>query len=760
MNTASTLDSRQLSSNTISNSKGELKAITTRSGVSYEGPPIPPLFSSLPKVVEREPEVTKDTVQPSASINLMPLSIWEKLSLPELTPTQMILELADRSTTRPASIAEDVFVKVGKFHFLIDFVVVDYVVDPRIPLILGRPFLRTGRALIDVYGEELTLRVNNEAITFKVGQTSSFSYNYAESINQIDVIDVACEEYSQEVLGFFNFLLEETNAFLDIKDEPISLEINDSYYDSEGGILLLEEFLNDDPSSPALPPQELIIVEPKNEKSSIHEPPVVELKDLSPHLEYAFLEGDDKLHVIISKDLKDEEKTALIKVFKSHKRALTWKLSDIKGFNPEFYTHKILMEDDFKLAVQHKRRVNSKIHEGGITVVKNEENEVIPTRLVIGQHMCIDYRKLNDATRKDHFPLPFMDQMLERLARNEYYCFLDGFSGYFKFPSTLKIKKRAHSRILMECLPTVACLSAYVMHRGIVLGHKISKNEIKVDKAKVDVIAKLPHPTTVKGVGSFLGHAGAVLGQRKTKPFQPIHYASKTIIDDQAHYTMTEKELLAVMEKSRNVMKCLKLPSKFTRSLTYGASISWDCSCLHEGTCTYSSRSTTCLNRFGTPRAIISDRGTHFCNDQFTKVMLKYGVNHRLATVYHPQMSGQVEVSNPDLKRNLERTAYENSLIYKEKTKRIHHSKIKDRIFNVGDRVLLFNSRLKMFSGKLKTRWTGPFTASQVFPYGIVELSQTEGPNFKVNGHTLKHYFGGDIPPMVFLNLQTFPKDQ
>ncbi|GJS10065.1 reverse transcriptase domain-containing protein [Tanacetum coccineum] len=244
--------------------------------------------------------------------------------------------------------------------------------------------------------------------------------------------------------------------------------------------------------------------------------------------------------------------------------------------------------------------------------------------------------------------------------------------------------------------------------------------------------------------------------------------------------------------------------------------------------------------RFGTPRAIISDRGTHFCNDQFAKVMSKYGVTHRLATAYHPQTSGQVEVSNRGLKRILERTvgenraswsdklddalwafrtafktpigctpyqlvygkschlpvelehkaywalkhvnfdlktagdhrklqlnelnelrdqAYENSLIYKEKTKKLHDSKIKNRIFNVGDQVLLFNSRLKIFSGKLKTRWSGPFTIAQVFPYRTVELSQPDGPNFKVNGHRVKHYFGGDIPPKVVPDLHTLPKD-
>ncbi|GKB96959.1 reverse transcriptase domain-containing protein [Tanacetum coccineum] len=244
--------------------------------------------------------------------------------------------------------------------------------------------------------------------------------------------------------------------------------------------------------------------------------------------------------------------------------------------------------------------------------------------------------------------------------------------------------------------------------------------------------------------------------------------------------------------------------------------------------------------RFRTPRAIISDRRTYFCNDKFAKVMSKYGVAHHLSTAYHPQTSGQVEVSNRGLKRIPERTvgenraswsdklddalwafrtafktligctsyklvyrkschlpielehkaywalkhanfdfktvsdhwklqlnelnelrdqAYENSLIYKERTKKLHDSKIKNRIFNVGDRVLLFNSRLKIFSGKLKTRWSGPFTITQVFPYGTIELSQPDGPNFKVNGHRVKHYFGGDIPSKVVPDLQTIPMD-
>nr|GFA42387.1 reverse transcriptase domain-containing protein [Tanacetum cinerariifolium] len=204
-------------------------------------------------------------------------------------------------------------------HFSADFVVIDFDADPRVSLILERSFLRTRRALIDVYEGELTLRVGKQDVTFNLDQTSRYSANYdAMSVIRIDLIDISCEEYSQEVLGFS----VKTDAFLAVDDEPISPEIDGSYYDSEGDILLLEEFLNDDPSLPPLPPQELKFVKPTNEKYSIDKPPVVELKDLPPHLEYAFLEGDDKLPVIIAKDLKDEEKTALM---------IAWKLFDIKG---------------------------------------------------------------------------------------------------------------------------------------------------------------------------------------------------------------------------------------------------------------------------------------------------------------------------------------------------------------------------------------------------------------------------------------------
>ncbi|GJT83952.1 reverse transcriptase domain-containing protein [Tanacetum coccineum] len=404
--------SSTLPSNTIPNPRNEAKAITTRSGVSYDGPPIPP------PVVEKESEVTKDTELPStediqppplvqeqtkdkepieepsfvankakpnlpypsrlnkqkiqfdnylaladlgASINLMPLSIWKKLGFSGLTETKMVLELADRTISKPTGVAENVFVKVGKFYFPADFVVLDFIADPRVPLILGRPFLRTAHALIDVYEGEITLRNDDQSLTLKCGDAPSISYNNLESLKKVDLIDVACEIYSQEVLGFSDsvaynnpspyydpivstssptltpfdesdfLLFEEADAFIAIDDEPVSPVFNATYYDPEGDILILEALLNNDP----LPPpnqgdyspgiqKDLKVVEPKKsslEYATSYEPkdelPEVKLKELPPHLEYAFLEENNKLPVIISKDLSQDEKTSLINAFRT-----------------------------------------------------------------------------------------------------------------------------------------------------------------------------------------------------------------------------------------------------------------------------------------------------------------------------------------------------------------------------------------------------------------------------------------------------------
>nr|GEV61580.1 DNA-directed DNA polymerase [Tanacetum cinerariifolium] len=423
---------------------------------------------------------------------------------------------ADRSITHPKGVVEDVFVKVGKFHFPTDFVVIDFEADPRVPLILGRSFLRTGCALIDVYERKLPSGCPTLVSDVSVSESDSCKEPIVKS--------------SLPTLTPFG----ESDFFL------------------EG----IEDFLNDD---------------------SI----------------------------------------------------------------PTGIENSIIMEDDYKPAVQSQRKV-SPIHcvpiKGGMTIVANENNELIPTRLVTGWRVCIDYRKLNDATRKDHVSLPFMDQMLERLVGNEFYCFLDGFLGYFQIPIDPQDQEKIsftfpYGTFAYRRMPFGLCNASerseetnlvlnwekchFMCREGIVLGHKILKSGIEVDRAKVNVIAKLPHPTSIKGIRSFLGHAGfyrrfiqdfskiarpmthlleketpfvfskecievfdtlkkklteapilvvpnwnlpfelmcdasdyvigAVLGQRKTKHFQPIHYASKTMTKAQIHYTTIEKEMLAVV---------------------------------------------------------------------------------------------------------------------------------------------------------------------------------------------------------------------
>nr|GEY37671.1 DNA-directed DNA polymerase [Tanacetum cinerariifolium] len=392
-----------LPSNTVPNPKGEMKDVTTCSGLAYEGPSIP-INSPLEKVDEQntkeildkehsncpgstaqvqppvvpisilEPDVSRTQPKPTipypmdvfhaladlgASINLIPLSIWKNLSLPELTPTRMTLELADRSITRPKGVAEDVFVKVGKFYFPTDFVVVDFEADPRVPLILGRSFLRIGRALIDVYGEEITLRYNPKSSNPTLVSDSLIS----ESDFSKELI-VKSSSPTLTPVGESDFFLEEIKDFLN--DDSIPTGIENSVYDPEGDILFLEKLLNEDPFQ--LLSMDLKLAKESKAKSSVEEPPELELKELPSHLEYAFLEDSNKLPVIIAKDLKDVEKEALINVLNSHKRAIAWKIFDIKGIDPRFCTHKILIEDDYKLAVQSQRRVNPKIHD----VIKKE----------------------------------------------------------------------------------------------------------------------------------------------------------------------------------------------------------------------------------------------------------------------------------------------------------------------------------------------------------------------------------------------------
>nr|GEU35993.1 reverse transcriptase domain-containing protein [Tanacetum cinerariifolium] len=649
-----------LSSIAIPNPKDEMKAITTRSGVAYEGPSIP----TPKKVLEQETEETTDTeqtnfqgstshIQPSITSipkpdvpktlhkpNIPSPSRHNDQKLHEKAMNQMEkffqifqdfhfnVRFADAlllmpkfaSTIKSFLTNRDKLFELAKIplnencsamllkklpeklgdpdKFLIPFV--NFEADPRVCLILGRSFLRTGRALIDVYGEEITLRVNDEDVTFNLNQTTRYSSTYDDlSVNRIDIIDVAREEYAQEILCFSN---DSSGGNPTMTFESIISDSSPSLTPFEGNIYLIEKLLNNDPFQ--LPPMDLKQGEVAKSKSSIEEPSKLEVKDLPSHLKYAYLEGVNKLPVIIAKDLKVDEKEALLKVLKSHKRAIAWKITDIKAY------------DIFKAC-----------HEG-------------PN----GGHHGANFtaKKVFDA-------------------------------GFF-WPT---IYRDAHM-LVKSC-------------------------EICQRQGKIS--------------------------QRDEMPQNVIQVY----------------EIFDVWEAKALPTNDARVVVKFLKSI---------------------------FARFRTPRTIISDLGTHFCNDKFSKVMPKYGVTHRLATTYRPQTSGQVEVSNRedaslafrtayktpigctpyklvygkschlpielehkaylalkhvnfDLKtagdhrklqlNELRDQAYENSLICKEKTKKLHDSKIKNLIFNVGDRVLLFNSHLKIFLGKLKTCWSGPFTITKFF---------------------------------------------
>nr|GEZ55579.1 reverse transcriptase domain-containing protein [Tanacetum cinerariifolium] len=909
--------------------------------------------------------------------------------------TRSGITLAGPSVSSPNSSSSSK--EVDKFTFPTDFVVVDYDVNPRVPLILGRPILRTACALVDVHGEELTLRVGDKKLTFNKS-IHPLSGSPTPSNLVVASISLSLTPFEDS-----DFLLEETDTFLYL-DDLIPPKIDNGIYDLEGDILFLEKLLNDDPIKD-LPPKELKDDETKMTKSSIEEPHELELKDLPPYLEYMFLEETSKLPEIITKVLK------------------------------------------------RRKRINL-------------------LRLVTKCRVCIDYQNLNGATRKDYLALPFMDQMLERLAGNEFYYFLNGFSRYFQIPIHPQTKKKPPSPALLGPLLTVGCLSVFaiplrtfqrcmvvifhdmiekimkvfmddfsifedsfssclfhldmmlkrwedtnlvlnlekchfMVKEGIVLGHKISKNGIEVDRAKVDVIAKLPPPTMVKGIRSILGHAGfyrrfiqdfskiarpmthlleketpfvflkecmasfeylkkkltealilvapdwdlpfeimcdasdfavgAVLGQRKNKYFHPIHYASKTLPDAQTHYTTTEKELLVVvhafkkfrsyLDLSKTIVymdhSALRLENPYKGDLVememndnfphmslnmiafnddneppWFADISnylvgnvlirgmssqqkkkifkdirhyfWDdpylfriCAdqtirrcvdgkeamdileachhgptgghhgpnytakkvfdsgffwptiyrdphdmvkhcdaCQRQGKISrrdempqnliqiceiFDVRASTLWGRFRlhVVTSIYSLLLIMFPNGlkpnpypQMTPECLeKYGVRHKLSTSYHPQTSGQVEVSNRGLKRIFERTVGEHHAKWADKLDDALwalHTAFKTPISctsynlvygkachlpielehkaywalkwnNFDLKIVGDHQKIKVFSSKLKSCWSVPFTITEVFPYGTVELCQPNGLNFKVNGFQIKHYHGGDI---------------
>ncbi|GJW93242.1 reverse transcriptase domain-containing protein [Tanacetum coccineum] len=647
--------------------------------------------------------------------------------------------------------------------------------------------------------------------------------------------------------------------------------------------------------------KDLKVVEPKESSLEFasYEPkvelPEVKLKDLPSHLEYAFLEENNKLLVIISKDLSQDEKTSLINVLKNRKQAIAWKLSDIRGIDPEFCSHKILLEDDYEPSVQHQRRVNPKIHD----VIKKEVEKLLDAGLiypisdspwklteapiliapnwdqpfeimcdasdyaigaVLGQRIEKHFRPIHYAsktmteaetnyttTEKEMLAVVYAFEMFRSyLIMNKSVVYTDHSALKYLFN-----KKDAKARLLRWVLLLQEFDFKVIDTKGAEnyaadhLSRLENPYENVFDPKEINETFPLETLNTVTShynqnipwfadIANYHTRNFLIKGmstQQKRKFFKDIKhyfwddpYLFRTCADQIIRRCVFGQEALEILKACHEGPTGGHHSANITAQKVFDAGFFWptiykdayelikSCdACQRQGKISQrdempqnaiqvceifdvwgidfmgpfpSSRGNkyilvavdylskwveakalptndarvvvkflkSLFSRFGAPRAIISDRGTHFCNDKFAKVMSKYGVTHRLSTPYHPQTSGQVKVTNRGLKRILERTVgenralcFENSLINKEKTKKLRFQG--DEVpypFNVGDQVLLFNSRLKIFSEKLKSRWSGPFTITEVYPYGTAKLSHADGSNFKVNCHRLKHYYGGD----------------